>query len=232
MSYNVRHGISMDGNPSMDAQAGIINQQSPHWLGLQEIDHFCQRSGSIDQTKKYGKLTGMQGYFGKFMDFDSGEYGMAVLSNLPVEKTKILKLPAGAEPRVAIIQTLLLPNTLKIALVNVHFDWTKPAYRLPQAETLINYLEDLQLPTIILGDYNAKPGSPTLDFFQKSGFHPVQKSDSTLTWPADNPRVEIDHVFIRNTPQVRITPKHIMVLDEPTASDHRPVVAQLVIEQR
>ncbi len=229
MSYNVRHGVSMHWKPAMKDQAEIINAQSPDWVGLQEIDHLCRRSNTIDQTGEFADLTAMQGYFGKFMDFDSGRYGMAALSNLPVEETKILELPEGAEPRVAIIQTVILNKKLKLALVNVHFDWTTTGYRISQAQTLISYLDKLQLPTIVLGDYNAKPGSPTLKLFMDAGFQPVKKGKNKLTWPAENPTVEIDHVFMRGTRKVDISPEFIKVLDEPEASDHLPVVARLKI---
>ncbi|MFP4546794.1 MAG: endonuclease/exonuclease/phosphatase family protein [Fidelibacterota bacterium] len=229
MSYNVRHGVSMHWKPAIKDQAAIINAQSPDWVGLQEIDHLCRRSNTIDQTSEFGDLTGMRGFFGKFMDFDSGRYGMAVLSNLPVVKTKILELPEGAEPRVAIIQTVKLNKKLKLALANVHFDWTTSDYRISQAQTLISYLDKLQLPTIVLGDYNAKPGSPTLKLFMDSGFQPVKKKENQLTWPAENPTVEIDHFFIRGTRKINISPEFIKVLNEPEASDHLPVVARLKI---
>ena len=34
------------------------------------------RSGGVDQIAEFGRLTGMHPYFGKFMDFGGGEYGV------------------------------------------------------------------------------------------------------------------------------------------------------------
>jgi len=227
MSYNVRHGVSMNWEPAMEMQAEIISDQNPQWIGLQEIDNKCKRSGFVDQPKKYSELTNTTGYFGSFMDFDSGQYGMAVLSGLKVVDTEILKLPAGAEPRVSIIQTIEIAKDINIVLANVHFDWTEPGLRTSQAETLLKRLIDIGLPTIVLGDYNAEPESPTINLFEKYGFKAIEKSENNFTWEANNPTVEIDHVYYRSTEKVQIIPVSIEVLNEPEASDHRPVVAEI-----
>ena len=43
----------------------------------------------------------MQHRFGKFMEFQGGEYGMAVLSRLPVTRVENIRLPDGDEPELA-----------------------------------------------------------------------------------------------------------------------------------
>ena len=230
MSYNVRHGVSMNWNPSMMQQSEIINQQNPDWVGLQEIDNKCGRSQNIDQTEKFEVLTNRQGFFGKFMDFDSGEYGMATLSSLKIVKSERLKLPQGAEPRIAIIQIISIAKNLYIAMVNVHFDWTKSELRIAQVKTLLNRLDEINLPTIVIGDYNAEPGSPTLKLFEKSGFVAVRKKGNNFTFAANNPTIEIDHIYFRKTPTTQIIPSFIKVLNEPEASDHRPIVSEFIIK--
>ena len=57
MSYNVRHGVSMNWKPSIERQAKIISSQNPHWVGLQEIDHiFFKSTKSIEITPVYIKV--------------------------------------------------------------------------------------------------------------------------------------------------------------------------------
>ncbi len=227
MSYNVRHGYSMNWEPAIYEQARIINQQKPDWVGLQEIDNQCRRSGFINQAKRYGELTDLEPKFAKFMDFDSGEYGMAVLSGCKTKLTKIIELPEGAEPRVSLMQIIQPVNNVELLIANVHFDWTDSDIRVKQAEALLSVLNQYDLPMIILGDFNARPDSPTLKKFQSAGFQQMQKDKFSFTWNAKNPTVQIDHMVYKNSSHYKIIPQTITVLKEPSASDHRPVVAEI-----
>ena len=49
----------------------------------QEIDNGAARTGAVDQAAELGRLTGMGSVFGPFMDYQGGQYGMALLSDLP-----------------------------------------------------------------------------------------------------------------------------------------------------
>jgi endonuclease/exonuclease/phosphatase family metal-dependent hydrolase len=71
-----------------------------------------------------------------------------------------------------------------------------------------------------------------LKLFEKSGFLPVQKGENYLTWNAAAPTVEIDHVYYRPSQNIAIKPVSITVLNEPEASDHRPVVAKIKITKK
>jgi endonuclease/exonuclease/phosphatase family metal-dependent hydrolase len=222
----------MENENSLEQQAEIINKAKAHWIGLQEIDKKCNRSGNIDQVDMFATLTNSAGFFGKFMDYDSGEYGLASLSRLKIKDSKILPLPEGAEPRVALIQTVEINNNLEVVMVNLHLDWTTSDRRLPQAKTLLDTIKDVKHPVIIIGDFNAEPGSPTLQLFEKNGFLPVKKEGDRLTWNAITPTKELDHIYYRSTKKIFLNPEFIEILQEPTASDHRPVLAGFRITQK
>ena len=83
LSYNIKHGRGMDGKVDLPRIAKVVRSLSPDLVALQEIDRNCTRSGSIDLTAELGAMLGMEGRFGKFMDYQGGEYGLAVLSVLP-----------------------------------------------------------------------------------------------------------------------------------------------------
>jgi endonuclease/exonuclease/phosphatase family metal-dependent hydrolase len=97
VSYNIRHGAGLDGKVDLQRIAKVIAKEKPEVVTLQEVDQECTRSGSVDQAAELGRLLKMEHRFGKFMDFQGGEYGMAVLSRFPIEKT----FPA-VRPRVEI----------------------------------------------------------------------------------------------------------------------------------
>ena len=84
LSYNIKHGRGMDGKVDLPRIAKVIGSLSPDLVTLQEVDKNCTRSGSIDLTRELAGILKMEGRFGKFMDFQGGEYGMAVLSRFPI----------------------------------------------------------------------------------------------------------------------------------------------------
>lgn len=233
LSYNLRHGTAMDGSPAMDRQIAIMKRVNADVIGLQEIDKNCGRSGAVDQPAILAKGTQSSSHFGSFMNYNGGQYGMAMLSKLKVTESKVLRLPAGREPRVAVILELLTAQKNRLLVANVHFDWTDEALRAPQAKALIAYLDTKDIAAVVLGDYNAAPGSATLELFRQAGFRFLDKpKDKRLTWNAREPSVEIDHVAIRNAANTTLHALSIEVLDEPESSDHRPVFATLRIESK
>lgn len=233
MSYNIRHGEGMDNALDLSRAAEIIKEQAPDLCGLQEVDNSCLRSNKLDQTDYLAKKTNMTGTFGKFMDFDGGEYGMATLSAKPIISTKRLQLPDGiAEPRSAIIHEVQIAKACTIVFVNVHFDWVESdegvSSRLNQAKTLTQYLNTMDKAVIITGDFNCSPGSPTMKYFNEQGFEFVNKGDDNLSFQGET-KAELDHVIFRNTNDVKMKEISVDLLEEPVVSDHRPLVAEVEV---
>lgn len=237
MSYNVKHGLAMTSRPiasNLETQAAILHNQQPDLVGLQEIDQGCARSGGLDETGIFARLTGLHGAFGKFMDYDGGEYGLAILSRFPLSMVETLELPRGQhEPRVALLHVFQASPGVRVVFVNVHFDWLrKSKERVQQAEALMVRLRGVDLPVIVIGDYNARPGSPTLAVFEREGFERIAKHGSPFTFNSTSPSKEIDHVCIRGGTRHSIRADPIIVVDEKVASDHRPIVTNVYITPR
>ncbi|WP_283242708.1 endonuclease/exonuclease/phosphatase family protein [Marinifilum caeruleilacunae] len=233
MSYNIRHGEGMDQILDLSRAAEVIKEQGPDLCGLQEIDKDCLRSNKLDQTDYLAQKTQMTGTFGKFMDFDGGEYGMASLSAKPIISTKILHLPDGiSEARSAIIHEVEIAKACTIVFVNVHFDWIESeegiASRLNQAKVLTQYIDSINKPIIISGDFNCSPDSPTMNYFYDQGFEFINKGEDRLSFQGEH-KAELDHVIFRNTNHIKIKPKSIYLLEEPIVSDHRPLIAELEV---
>lgn len=233
MSYNIKHGVGNDDTLDLSRAMDVIKEQAPDLLALQEIDHLAQRSASVDQTAFMAHALKMEGTFGKFMDFQGGAYGMASLANRPLISNEILSLPDGLyEPRASIVQELELTKNLSLLFANVHFDWISgeegQKSRSAQASALITYLEAFDLPTVITGDFNCTPDSPTMQLFFKAGFIFINKGNDNLSFQGEN-KSEIDHVIYRNSTKAQFKVKSIDLLDEPLVSDHRPLVAKLEV---
>ena len=233
MSYNIRHGEGLDTILDLSRSAKIIKSQAPDLCALQEVDNFCLRSDSIRQTDYLAQKTTMKGTFGKFMNFQGGEYGMATLSAKPLKSTKVLQLPnAKYEPRSSIIHEVQIAKGCNIVFANVHFDWISEkegsSIRLSQAKALMKYIDTLNKATIITGDFNCTPDSPTMRYFAEKGFVFVQKGEDNFSFQGEN-KAEIDHVIYKNSGNVNFKKKSVQLIKEPIVSDHRPLIVELEV---
>ena len=224
LSYNIKHGRGMDGRVDLKRTAEVIRSLSPDLVTLQEVDKNCTRSGSIDLAQELAGILKMEGRFGKFMDFQGGQYGMAVLSRFPIISHQVHVLPRGAEPRCA-LEARVNPGKSwgEIRLFGIHHDWTRENLRVTQCEALLKKIGKERGPVILSGDFNAGRKSQSVRLLTASGFE-ILTNDQTNTFPSDNPKVEIDFILSKNLNYTRF--KH-QVIDEKLASDHRPVLVEL-----
>lgn len=225
LSYNIRHGQGMDGKIDLERIATIIRKESPDLVALQEIDKNCRRSGKIDIAAELGRLLEMEHRFGKFMDFQGGEYGLAVLSKLPILETIRHPLPEGAEPRCALEVKVRAPGfEPPVSFVSIHHDWTREDVRVKQVAALMEALAPRRHPVMLAGDFNGERDDASMRMLEKAGWLNLVK-EGRVTFSADEPKVEIDFFVVRGFGDARFSAK---VIDERMASDHRPIVAQLL----
>ena len=226
VSYNIHHGEGIDGKMDLPRIAAVIAKENPDLVTLQEVDKICTRSGGVDQAAELGKLLKMEHRFGKFMDFQGGEYGMAVLSRLPIKKTTRHELPKGAEPRCA-LEIVVQPMGWEkpLSLIGIHNDWTKEEIRVRQVTDLLGKLETIDQSVVLAGDFNAEPGSGSLELLKKKGWQTLRKKRAN-TWPSVKPKVEIDFFIVRDLPPFTYAER---ILDEEVASDHRPIAVKISV---
>lgn len=228
VSYNIKRGFGNDRVTDLKRTADVIRRLRPDFVGLQEVDEKVRRSGKVDQAVELSKQLKMFQAFAPFMDYDGGRYGLAVLSRYPIENVTVVKLPEGNEPRVALAAEVSLPDGSKLMLVNLHFDWVKDdSFRFEQASTLKKFLDKLSMPYILLGDFNDVPDSRTLKLFRQGTIEAAKPTANRMTIPSDNPTKEIDFIFASPPSLWKIG--EVAVIDEKVASDHCPVVAEMLL---
>jgi endonuclease/exonuclease/phosphatase family metal-dependent hydrolase len=226
VTYNIKHGQGNDDVIDLDRTAAVLRALSPDIVGLQEVDDRAKRSGGVPQAERFGQMLGLHHAFGKFMDFQGGGYGLAVLSRHPIVRADSVRLPDGNEPRVALSVEIRLPTGRSIRVVNVHFDWVRDdGYRFAQASALATYLDGLTMPYVLLGDFNDVPASRTLALFTARATEARKPPGASFTFSSTQPAREIDHIFF--APAAAFAAREVRVIDEPMASDHRPVLAVL-----
>lgn len=226
VSYNIKHGQGNDEVVDLERTAGVLRGLRPDIVGLQEVDDRATRSGGVPQAERLGAVLGMHHAFGRFMDFQGGGYGMGILSAFPITSTREVRLPYGNEPRVALAVQVRLPDDSPLTIINVHFDWVRDdGFRFAQASALTGYLDALETPYILLGDFNDVRESRTLQLFFGRATEAAKPRDDRFTFSSTNPVREIDFIFY--SPAAAFSAGEVRVIDEPVASDHRPVLAVL-----
>ena len=227
LTYNIYHGEDAQGGSNLDAVARIVNSLEPDLVALQEVDNETTRAKGLDLTAELSRRTGMQGIFGKAMDYAGGGYGEAVLCRHPILRTKTNALPhlPDAEPRAALEVHVQLPNGEPVVFIGTHLDHLRDqTSRMMQAGRINELYADCSLPTILAGDLNAVPGSDPINLLGREWTF-VQQVDPQPTFPSVDPSRKIDYIMFQ--PQHRWRVVSSRVIDEKVASDHCPFFAVL-----
>lgn len=230
LAYNIHHAnppSKEEGFIDLPAIAKVINESGAELVALQEVDVNTIRSGKgINQAEELGRLTGMNYFFVKGIDYQGGDYGIGILSKFPILDTDSLRLPmkegAGGEPRVLAMVTVEPVKGKKVTFASTHLD-LKPENRLLQSQAIIEKLGNLSMPVILAGDFNAKPESDVINSFDQ--FFKRSSIENGFTIPVVVPNREIDFIMYRPETKFKVI-KH-KVIEEKYASDHRPVYVEL-----
>ncbi|MEQ7801349.1 endonuclease/exonuclease/phosphatase family protein [Pedobacter sp. ASV1-7] len=227
MTYNVHHCSPPTKDRTfidLNAIASVINIADPDIVALQEVDVHTLRSGTgNDQAKLLGSLTGRHSYFAKAIDYEGGEFGVAILSKYPILSSSTVLLPhkdgVDYEQRSMAVVKVKLPNGKEVIVASTH--WDAEAHRLLQAQKIADYFQNETLPVIVGGDYNDQPGSTSINYFDQF-FKRTCTTGCAPSAPSDAPTKAIDLIFYKSNDLTVLTHQ---VINNSYASDHRPVVA-------
>ena len=233
LTYNIHHGEGTDGKLDLARIARVISDQKPDLVALQEVDKKTRRTGNVDQPAEIAKLTGLNAAFGRGINFEGGEYGNAVLSRFSIDSTKVHALPVkeGEERRCALVVTVRPWDAgPPVAFVVTHLNHRDEAERVREVEEIHRVLADEKRPTVLAGDLNARPETPPIQRFAGAWLDAAAGAglETSFTFPSDKPVRRIDYVLLRPAAAWRVI--ETAVVNEPVASDHRPVLA--VVEWR
>jgi endonuclease/exonuclease/phosphatase family metal-dependent hydrolase len=238
-TFNIHHGVGADGRLDLARTADVIAATGATLVGLQEVDRtLSPRSEWIDQAAWLGERLGMDVVHGATIDRappdpavpdgPRGRYGNALLSAHPVRSWQALPLPGSARREArGLVDARVDADGETVRVVVTHLQNRSGRERRQQAAHIVDVLAgdgDRSTPTVLLGDMNAGPDSPEMralsavlvDVWAAVGDGPG------YTFAAGHPFARIDHVLVTSG----LTPVAAEVVDT-SASDHRPVVADL-----
>lgn len=238
--YNIHAGKDARRIDNLTRVAEIIRASRADIALLQEVDRGTARSGKVDQPAVLSSLTGFASAFGKTLDYQGGDYGIAVLSRWPISSDTLFNLPvepsqerAGGsrEPRGALQAVIQIPGT-PLAVLNTHIDASREDfYRKQEMATLLGLatrsISEVRKSTLVGGDLNAEPGSAVIEMVKESPLRDAWAECGQgpgLSYPADKPVKRIDYLLLAR--DWKCTSASVI---ETEASDHRPVL--FVIER-
>ncbi len=227
MSYNIHVGIGMDKKLDLARIAEVIKQQRADIVGLQEVDRGVERTGRVDEIRELARLTGMDYAFAHNLDYQGGQYGVAVLSRFPILAIDHQRFANRRErERRGFIRVEVEVAGRRLNFVTTHLDYQFLDGRIFETAQLLKALAEVRGPVIVAGDFNEEPPGGAYEMMLRAGFADGWTPQTTagLTYPADKPAKRIDYVFHRGLGEVeRIS----ATVPDTLASDHRPLVVTL-----
>ena len=236
--YNIHAGKDAAGVDNLERVGALVREVDADIVLLQEVDRGTTRSGGVDQPAQLERLGGRHAAFGRTLDYQGGEYGIAVLSRWPVAEQAVAPLkvePPQArsggsyEPRGALRVTVTAPwGTLRI--VNTHLDASREdRWRAQEVRGVLAVADSMKARGGLLlvgGDFNSEPASAVQAELRRGGFRDAWaecgRGDS-LTYPADRPVKRIDYLYLIGA--VRCVEARVL---ESQASDHRALFVRVV----
>jgi endonuclease/exonuclease/phosphatase family metal-dependent hydrolase len=229
--YNIHAGKDAAGVDNLTRVADVVRAARADVVLLQEVDRRTRRSGQIDQPDLLARQTGFSVAFGKTLDYDGGEYGIAILSRWPITEQALIRLAVDPpqrrsggsyEPRGAqrvVVRTL----AGRLAVLNTHLDASREDhYRQQEARGVLAAVRAVDPSVLVGGDFNATPESDVQAAIRQAGLRDVWlecgRGDG-FTYPADAPAKRIDYLFLTGT--MSCTRAEVLAT---SASDHRPLL--------
>jgi endonuclease/exonuclease/phosphatase family metal-dependent hydrolase len=236
MSFNIAAG-----HGDLPRIAEVIRASGAEIVGLQEVDvHWGQRSGFMDQATWLAGELDMEIFFAPIYSLAPAEgrpherqYGLAILSRHPISAAtnhSLSRLSTQTDlalpvPHPGFPHAQIELGGRAVHVFNTHLDYrSDPATRRLQVREMLQIIGAQTQPVLLLGDLNAEPDAPEL----RPLFHTLndvwRSADDGFTFPADSPIKRIDYILASR----HFTVDAVEVL-RTSASDHRPVIADLTL---
>lgn len=233
MTYNIHVGVGMDKKLDLQRIADVIKNEHPDLVGLQEVDRGVKRTEGRDEIYELATMTGMHYAFAHNLDYQGGQYGVAILSRFPIGPIDHRKYENMRETeRRGMIRIQVDVGGRTVNFVTTHLDYQYEDGRIFETEQMLRFLQDIKGPLIVVGDFNDHPAGGAyklmLSKFEDAWISSRAK-EVGLSYPADKPTKRIDYVFTRRSDGIKA--KKAWVVNT-LASDHLPVVAELELTKR
>ena len=189
---------------------------------MQELDSMTHRSGQKYVLGEIAGRTQMHAYFAPAIDYDGGKYGIGLLTKEIPVSLKTMTLPGREEAR-----ALIMAEFDNYIYCCTHLSLTEED-RMASLELIKDFAAAHKKPFFLAGDLNAEPESAFIKYLQQD--FQILSDVNQHTFPAPAPTETIDYITALKQNMKGFTVTSAQVVNEPVASDHRPLV--VVLEQK
>ena len=214
MTYNVHLGYSDGDIVAIDDMASVIGAESPDLVALVEVPRGVPTMGGHDLVGQLAERLRMSFAFAPTI---GDVYGLAILSRLPIEETRVVSLarrPGIRDQQRAVL--LVRAGGLTFGATHLGGDDIDV-----QARSILGAVAQTGA-VVIAGDMNSLPGSAQMRTLADGGLVDLGSGANAGTVPG-HPELRIDYLWARG---VSATSVHTI---DTTASDHFPVVADVMV---
>ena len=219
MSYNVRNTKGMDGIRNLQRVANVIINEAPDVVAVQELDSMTTRSNQQYVLGELAERTQMHATYTPAISFQGGKYGIGILSKETPLNIRTYPLPGREEARM-----LLVAEFENYFFACTHLSLTEED-RLASLDIIKSSVVKSNKPYFLAGDLNDQPDSKFIQALQQD--FQVLTHIKKPTFPAPEPTETIDYIAAWKHGSNDFANLSAQVLEEPVASDHRPLSVQL-----
>lgn len=207
----------------------LLEADRPHILALQAV----QVDGKVDQVAELAHILRYRDKLFMAADESRPHQGSAILSDIPLSAPWSFALPRDdrdEDPTVrrAIGATFAWQGEVW-QFTNAHCSWIT-TQNLRQVEALGQALKAFPGPQCLVGDFNAPPEAPGMEYLKRSGWADAyaQKGQGPgATFRADAPESRIDHILLNEVSPERVLDIRVLPDNGPVLSDHKGVMLTL-----
>ena len=219
MSYNIRNTKGMDNVRNVQRTANVIINENPDVVAVQELDSMTTRSNQTYVLGELAERVQMHANYAPAISFQGGKYGIGILSKEQPLSIQTFPLPGREEARM-----LMVAEFEDYFFACTHLSLTKED-RLASLETIKKSASNSNKPYFLAGDLNDQPDSKFIQAL-KQDFQLLTDTKKP-TFPAPEPTETIDYIAVWKHHANYFANLSAQVLEEPVASDHRPITVTL-----
>ena len=216
-TWNVHSCIGIDGRHSPDRVRRLTRSIGADIVALQEVD---SRVNGRDGFEELGEALGPANAHCRTLKTPDGDYGHMLLSRWPIRTWRIRDISVpGREPR-SVIDALVDFRHGGLRVLATHLGLSRRE-RSRQVRMVSRLLDQSELPTILLGDFNeATRFGPASRAFGNR----LASAGLRRTFPSQRPLLPLDRIWVSAPMAVD---KSWVPRQTRQASDHLPLVADL-----
>ena len=233
MTFNIQHCLDYLNNEiDVPFFGECVKKFGADFCGLNEVRGNGPLPDYTDQTNCIGDVLGFERFFGRTIRVAGvAPYGNAFVTRYPVISAERFMIPdvedkseQGKYERRGIIGAVIDVDGNEVCFMVCHMGLTAAEQKCAVA-TLCDMIDTVEIPLILMGDFNTSPDSGILDplFERLSDTDSLSENPRAYTYPSYDPEVKIDYILYRG-----LQCKGARTICE-IMSDHYPIIAEFDI---